>query len=112
VDIEVKAYMQNVVTFLKMHRAVAGGTTPQATRHFDLLVRCLAPLHGLDFATPSLVALAAMKVYRHRLHIIEDPRDERSAQYGSELSAISAMLETYRPETIIEEVLSNIEVPL
>ncbi len=36
---EVKAYLQNIVTFLRMHRAVEGGISPRATRHFDLLVK-------------------------------------------------------------------------
>ena len=36
---EMKSYLQNVVVFLRMHRAVGGGVSPVATRHFDLLVR-------------------------------------------------------------------------
>lgn len=36
---EVRAYLQNIVVFMRLHRAVAGGVSPQATRHFELLVR-------------------------------------------------------------------------
>ena len=39
VDIDVRRYMQNIVVFLRMHRAVAGGVTRQATRHLELLVK-------------------------------------------------------------------------
>ena len=36
---EVKQYQQNIVAFLRLHRAVAGGITAAATKHFDKLVR-------------------------------------------------------------------------
>ncbi|KAA6408637.1 MAG: hypothetical protein FRX48_07719 [Lasallia pustulata] len=111
VTAEVKQYLQNIVTFLRLHRAVAGGITPRATRHFDLLVKHLAPLHGLEFVTPSLVALAARKIYPHRI-AITTPENERSMQYGSDLAAVAAMLEGVTPEQVIDEVLGAVEVPL
>ena len=110
-----------------MNRAVGGGISPRATKHFDILVkyelygclipillssfRCLAPLHGLEYVTPSLVALAARKIYPHRISITA-PEDERSMQYGSDLGAITALLEAMTPETVIEEVLAAVEAPL
>lgn len=39
VAVEVKRYIQNIVTFLRMHRAVGGGISAGATKHFDKLVR-------------------------------------------------------------------------
>lgn len=36
---EIKAYLQNIVTFLRLHRAVDSGITPRATKHFDMLVK-------------------------------------------------------------------------
>ena len=79
----------------------------------DLLTkyRSLAPLHDLDFVTPSLVQMAARKVYRHRIAIVA-PEDERSMQYGSNLAAISELLEGISSGMVIEEVLESIEVPL
>lgn len=124
---EVKSYLQNVVTFLRMHRAVGGGVSARATQHFNLLVkyivltlfvwsfpdlcRCLAPLHGLNFVSPSLVALAARKIYPHRIAVTL-PENERSIQYGSDLAAIASYLEGLKPEEILEEVLSQVEAPL
>jgi len=93
-----------------MHRAVAGGISPRATQHFNLLVRCLAPLHGLEFISPPLVSLAARKIYPHRI-TISAAEDERSMQYGSELAAVSAMLEGITPAQLIESVLEEVEVP-
>ena len=75
------------------------------------MIRSLAPLHSLDFVTPSLVALAARKIYRHRIHITA-PEDERSMQYGSNLAAVAALLEGVTAEGIIEEVLASVEAPL
>ncbi|KAL9116944.1 MAG: hypothetical protein Q9187_006523 [Circinaria calcarea] len=121
-EVEVRRYLHNVLTFLRMHRAVAGGISPQATKHFELLVKsvnpyfdirfqCLAPLHNLEYVTPSLVALAARKIYRHRITIVA-PEHERSMQYGSDLTAVAALLEGVTAEQVIEEVLAMVEVPL
>ncbi|KAK3952527.1 hypothetical protein QBC32DRAFT_141483 [Pseudoneurospora amorphoporcata] len=111
VDIDVRRYQMNIVAFLRMHRAVSGGVTPQATKHFEQLMRSLAPLHGLDFVTPALVGLAAKKVYLHRIEIVASPERERSMQWGSELSAVEAMLEGVGPEEVIEDVLGMVAVP-
>ena len=111
ISTEVLAYMQHVVTFLRMHRAVGGGVTPRATRLFKALVRCMVSLHGLEYATPSLVALATRKIYRHRLHIIK-PEKDRSMQYGSDAAAINGLLRNVTAELVIEEVLLGVEAPL
>ncbi|KAI1473593.1 hypothetical protein F4774DRAFT_403961 [Daldinia eschscholtzii] len=113
-DVEVLRYQMNIVSFIRMHRAVApggGGATPLATKHLDQLAKCLAALHGLDFVTPSLVALAVKKIYPHRIRIAA-PGQERSMQWGSDLSAIEALLEGMDAEYVIEDVLSIVEAPL
>ncbi|KAI9777828.1 MAG: hypothetical protein M1839_008505 [Geoglossum umbratile] len=108
---EVKGYVQHIVTFLRLHRAVAGGVSARATQHFDILAQCLAPLHSLTYVTPSLVALAARKVYPHRI-VVATPETERSMQWGSDYKTIVAMLEGITPDEIVDEVLSTVEVPL
>lgn len=128
---EVECYLQNIVTFLRMHRAVDGGINARSTKYFKRLItygwlpsngtdigrsrlhghRCLAPLSGLDYVTPSLVAIAARKVYPHRI-ILTVPERDRSLQYGSELAAVKAMLEGVTPEAVIEDVLTAVEAPL
>ncbi|KAI9718041.1 MAG: hypothetical protein M1812_004299 [Candelaria pacifica] len=111
ISAEVKRYMQNITTFLRMHRAVGGGISAYTTRHFDLLVKCLAPLHSLNYATPSLVVLAARKIYPHRIAITK-PENERSMQWGSDIRAVAALLEGITPEDIIDEVIAMVEAPL
>lgn len=110
-DIDVLRYQMNIISFLRMHRAVSGGITPQATRHLDQLVRTLAPLHGLEFVTPALVGVAARKVYLHRIKIVEPPK-ERSMQWGSELGAIERLLKDWGPEDVVEEVLAVVTAPV
>ena len=73
--------------------------------------RCLAPIHGLTFATPPLVGLAAKKVYSHRIRIAT-PKSERSMQYGSDFATVAELLEEYSAERVIDEVLSEIEIPM
>ncbi|KAI1436005.1 hypothetical protein GGR50DRAFT_262588 [Xylaria sp. CBS 124048] len=112
VDIEVQRYQMNIVAFLRMHRAVTPGSVPPpATAHFRTLLRALAALHGLEFATPELVQLAARKIYAHRI-VIVSPERERSMQWGSDLDAVTAMLEGLQPEDVIEDVLGTVEVPI
>ena len=71
----------------------------------------MAPLHNLDFVTPSLVTLAARKIYPHRI-VITTPEDERSMQWGSNLEAVRELLEGVTPENVIEDILESVEVPL
>jgi MoxR-like ATPase len=113
VGVEVKQYQQNILSFLRLHRAVAGGISAPATKHFDKLTRCLAPLHDLSYATPSLVDLAARKIYLHRIQIAK-PEKERSMQWGSDLDAVTALLEGIGAEDVLEDVLGSAgpEAPL
>ncbi|KAL8358187.1 hypothetical protein RB598_002793 [Gaeumannomyces tritici] len=110
-DIDVLRYLMNIASFLRVHRAVASGVTPTSTKHFERLAKCMAALHRLDYVTPSLVAMAAKKIYLHRIRIVE-PSKERSMQWGSELSAIETMLEETGPEEVMEDVLSVVTPPL
>lgn len=41
VSVEITRYVRNVSTFLRLHRAVAGGISPTATKYFDKLVKCV-----------------------------------------------------------------------
>jgi MoxR-like ATPase len=103
--------MHNIIVFMRTHRAVASGVTPHATRHLYSLTSALAPLHGLEFITPSLVTLAVRKIYPHRLAIVK-PEDEMSLQWGSELGAVKEYLDGITVEDIIEDVLERVETPL
>lgn len=109
-DVDVLRYQMNIVSFLRMHRAVGSGISPTATKHFEQLAKSLASLHGLDYVTPSLVALALKKVYLHRITIVQ-PEQERSMQWGSQLEAVQAILEDFGPEEAMEEVLGMVPTP-
>ena len=110
-DVEIIRYQMNIVSFLRMHRAVADGISPAATKHLQQLSRCLAPIHRVEFITPALVCLAARKVYLHRIRITS-PEQERSMQWGSRLDAVEAILDGVGPEEVIEDVLSMVAAPL
>ncbi len=92
-------------------------TLAQYDTHFLMITRCanfssaLAPLHGLDYVSPSLIDLAARKIYPHRI-LITSPENERSMQWGSSLEAVKAVLDGVTVEDVIEEVLQTVEVPL
>ncbi len=36
---EITRYMYNIIAFLRLHRAVAGGISAGATKHFDQLIK-------------------------------------------------------------------------
>ncbi|TQS37453.1 hypothetical protein Golomagni_02073 [Golovinomyces magnicellulatus] len=113
INVEVKRYQMSIISFLRLHRAVAGGITASATKKFEKLAKCLAPLHNLNYVTPALIALAAKKIYSHRIKIVK-PENERSMQWGSDIEAVTALLEDIGAEEVLEEVLgcSGAEAPL
>lgn len=108
---EVAAYLHNVVMFMRTSRYVTGGVTATATKQMRALSSALAPLHGLNYVPPSLVALAAHKVYPHRL-ILATSETEKSLQWGSDPRAIARLLENLTVESVIEDVLASFESPL
>ena len=59
------------------------------------------------------MALAARKVYLHRIKITS-PARERSMQWGSDVDAVAALLDGIGSEDVIEEVLGTCgaEAPL
>ncbi|KAL2865108.1 uncharacterized protein BJX67DRAFT_188328 [Aspergillus lucknowensis] len=110
VTAELIRYQQDIVVFLRLSRAVAGGISARSNIHFTKLAKLLAVIHGIDYLTPSIVALAAKKVFRHRI-VVAKPEDDRSLQYGSDLTAVAKVLEYATPDTILESVLT-LEAPL
>ena len=141
VDVDVLRYAMNVASFLRLHRAVSvsgagtpgttagvtGSVSPTSTRHLEQLVRSLAALHGLGYAPPALVGLAARKIYLHRLRVIgalraegaeaagEAPLEvhrERSMQWGSDRAAVEALLVDVGPTEVLDDVLSMVDAPL
>ncbi|KAL6237239.1 hypothetical protein BDW75DRAFT_204587 [Aspergillus navahoensis] len=107
---ELVRYQQDIVVFLRLSRAVAGGISARSSIQLTKLAKLLAVIHGIDYLTPSIVALAATKVFRHRI-VVAKPEDDRSLQYGSDLSAVAKVLEYATPDTILESVL-GLEAPL
>jgi hypothetical protein len=84
--------------------------TIQGSAWVTIFSRLLAPIHGIDYLTPSIVALAARKVFRHRI-VVAKPEDDRSLQYGSDLGAISQVLDNVTPDSILDGVLA-LEPPI
>ncbi|KAL4868053.1 hypothetical protein BDV12DRAFT_107739 [Aspergillus spectabilis] len=110
VTAELVRYQQDIVVFLRLSRAVAGGISARSSIQLTKLAKLLAVIHGIDYLTPSIVALAAKKVFRHRI-VVAKPEDDRSLQYGSDLKAVAKVLEYATPDTILESVLM-LEAPL
>jgi MoxR-like ATPase len=111
ISTEITSYVMNIIAFLRLHRAVLDGISPLATSHCIKLAKSLAPLHGLRYVTPSLVTLAVKKIYPHRISITP-PERERSVQWGSNIDAVTAVLEGMGPDAVIDDVLGSVEVPL
>ncbi|EME47798.1 hypothetical protein DOTSEDRAFT_146770 [Dothistroma septosporum NZE10] len=108
---EMAQYLHNVVVFMRNSRYIKGGVTATATRQMRSISRALAPLHGIDYVSPSLAALAARKIYPHRL-VLATHENERSLLWGSDSAALKDLLEGITVEDAIEDVLASIEAPL
>ncbi|RMZ76031.1 hypothetical protein DV738_g5183, partial [Chaetothyriales sp. CBS 135597] len=99
---EIRRYLQDLIVFLRVEWDVDGGVTPNAGVNLLDLSKHLATLHGIDFVTPSLIAIAAKKVYTHRLII--SPRASRGS------AAQPVVWRT--PEEVIESVIDKVDCPL
>lgn len=108
---DIKRYMQNIVVFLRTHRLIRRGVPTKSVKDFELLVKALCILHDYEFATPSIVAIAARKVFPLKIELCE-PEDEPSLNYGSDINIISNWLKKWDQDLIIEDVLKNVEPPL
>ncbi|KAB8343223.1 hypothetical protein FH972_022813 [Carpinus fangiana] len=108
---EIRRYAHDILTYLRLHRCVAGGVSAIAARHLDALARVLALLHGLDYVTPALVQLAARKVLRHRV-VLATAATERSVQWGSARGAVRAALVGVEAGEVVEDVLGTVPCPL
>lgn len=74
-------------------------------------IRAMATLHRIDYLTPSIVSLAAKKVYRHRISVART-EDDRSLQYGSQMESVEMLLRGVDADQIIDTVISEVESPL
>jgi hypothetical protein len=108
---EVASYLHNIVLFMRTSRYVTSGVTATATKQLRTLSGALAPLHGLNYVPPSLVVLAAHKIYPHRL-VLATSSTEKSLQWGSDPSAVGRILDGITVEGVIEDVLASFESPL
>ncbi|KAK9455404.1 hypothetical protein V1511DRAFT_500355 [Dipodascopsis uninucleata] len=108
---DVRRYIHDIIVHLRMHRAVRGGVSARASKDFETLIKSLCPLHGISFATPSLVVIATRKTYAHRI-IIPPADDERSTMYGSDPEALKQMMSNWTPDLIIEDVLDSVPAPM
>lgn len=108
---EIAAYLHHIVVFMRSNRYIGGGVTATATRQLRAISKTLAPLHGLTFVPPSLVALAVRKIYPHRL-ILATAETEKSLQWGSDSEAVRQLLLGFTIEDAIEDVLLSVEAPL
>ncbi|KAL8908942.1 MAG: hypothetical protein Q9207_000518 [Kuettlingeria erythrocarpa] len=75
VTAEVKCYLQNIVTFLRLHRAVDGGITPRATKFFDTLITERSLQYGSDLAAVSayLEDVTAESIVEEVIKSVEPP---------------------------------------
>lgn len=111
ISADVRRYMHDIMVFLRMHRAIRGGISARASKDFELLLKCLCPLHDVRYATPSIVKIAARKVYSHRI-TVTTPEAERSMAYGSDIEAVTKFLQLWTPDLVLDDVLDNVLIPL
>ncbi|KAF7718538.1 Uncharacterized protein PECH_003650 [Penicillium ucsense] len=111
ISAEIMRYMQDIIVFLRLSRGMGGGIYAKANLHLSRFSRLLAALQGFDFITPTIVALAAEKVLRHRI-IVATPDRDRSMQYGSDVQTVSRILADITPDSILDGVFQEVEPPV
>src|SRR5215813_14134404 len=90
----VQEYLVNLVRRTREHPNLLWGASPRATVAMLLASKALAAMRGLDFVTPDDVRDVAHPALRHRI-----------------LLRSEAEIEGVTPDSILDEVLSSVEVP-
>lgn len=108
---DIRQYMQDIVLFLRNHRLVSKGVSPKSVKDFEFLVRMLSVLHDYDFATPSLVAIAAKKLFPFRIQVCH-PIDEPTLKYGGDIKIVAQWMKKWDSELIVEDIINCVPPPL
>lgn len=103
--------MQNIVVFLRNHRLVRKGVSPKAVKDFDRLLRAFCVLHGTLYATPSIVAVAARKIFPLKIELCQ-PSNEPTLHYGSDVNLLNKWVLKWNSEMVIDDVLNSVSAPL
>ena len=72
---------------------------------------CLCLRDGLQFANPSIVALAAYRIYGHRI-VVADKDTDRGVVWGSRKGVVDKYLAQVDADMIINNVLEEVRAPL
>ena len=102
VDAAIVDYMLAIVTRTRTHEGLSLGVSPRGSQAFYRAVQAHALVDGRAFALPDDVKLLAPKVFGHR--VVPAARSALASRRDSRGSAGG--------ERIVEEILSQIEIPL
>ena len=91
----IKGYIVNLVEKTRGHKDLLLGASPRASLSLSRASQALALIRGQTFVTPDMVQRLAQPVMRHRLLL----------QPHSQLGGIT-------PDTIIKEIIQQVEVPV
>ena len=103
VDDAIVNYMLAIVERTRAHEGLTLGASPRGSQALYRAVQALAVMHGRTYAIPDDVKALAPKVLGHR--VMPASRNSLAARRGSSTGVAAG-------ERIIEEVLTEIEVPL
>src|SRR5271165_1801486 len=102
VDEAIVDYMLAIVERTRTHESLALGVSPRGSQAFYRAVQAHAVVEGRGYALPDDVKALAPKVFGHR--VVPAARSALAARRNANSAAAG--------ERIIEEILSEIEVPL
>ena len=87
-------YAAEIVAATRTHPALSLGASPRASLALVTGAKAVAAMSGRDFATPDDIAAVAAPALRHR--VLLTPERE---------------IEGVRPETVLQRIVAEIEVP-
>ena len=87
-------YVAEIVSATRSHPALSLGASPRASLALVTGAKAVAAMSGRDFATPDDVAAVAAPALRHR--VLLTPERE---------------IEGVRPETVLQRIVAEVEVP-
>jgi len=109
---EIGTYIYDIIIFVRTHRFVVDGLPTFVLGEFKQFLAIYATIHGYKYVIPEMVRQAAYLLLPIRIHMLKDPSQEPSIQYGSDLALVEQILDKVDIPIIIEEVMGKIQPPI
>lgn len=109
---EIITYIYDIVIFARTDRFVIGGIPTYTLKDFHLFLKVYSAMYDHPYIIPEMVKMVAYKLLTQRIRLLENPAEEPSVQYGSDIDLVRQVQKKVDAHTIIETIMAKIQPPV